>query len=77
MLTGKMEASNIASLLTPRAIAYWLSGDGNYSKRDKAILFCTHSFTPEELDQLRSDLLDKYGIESTRLPLIKLRSSIL
>jgi len=59
--------SDIGDLLTPRALAYWLSGDGNYSKRDHAVLICQNSFSPTEVDLLRAVLLDKLNIESTRV----------
>lgn len=53
-------------LLTPRAIAYWISGDGSFNKKQRYIVISTESFTPAEVYTLRSVLLDRYGIESTR-----------
>lgn len=40
--------SNIAELLTPVTLAYWLAGDGHFVKREGSIQIATHSFTPEE-----------------------------
>lgn len=51
-------------LLTPSAIAYWISGDGSFNKKQRYIVISTESFYP--VYTLRSVLLDRYGIESTR-----------
>jgi hypothetical protein len=53
--------------LTPRALAFWLSGDGAYDKRDGVVTICSDNFTPEEVEHLRSVLLENCGIESTRI----------
>ena len=74
---GKVLPNNIAELLTPIAIGYWLSGDGSYSKTTGRITIHTESFTAAEVDQLRSALLAKYNIESTLIFLIKLRNNSL
>jgi hypothetical protein len=50
----KIIPSNIADLLTPVALAYWLAGDSHYSKRDGCIEIATNSFTPAEVDLVRS-----------------------
>jgi hypothetical protein len=52
--------------LTPRALAYWLASDGTYKKDRGVVVLCTDSFTADEVDLLRSILLEKYGIDSTR-----------
>jgi len=62
----KVIPSNIAELLTPRALGYWLAGDSHYHKRDRSIEIATHSFTPTEVDQLRAALLQNLNFESTR-----------
>ena len=62
----KVLPENIAELLTPRALAYCLAGEGGYDKSRGAIRIATHSFTPEEVDQLRAALLNNLNIESTR-----------
>jgi hypothetical protein len=58
--------SNIGELFTARALAYWLSGDSSFNKRDCCIQITTDSFTLSEVDLLRSLLLDQLNIESTR-----------
>lgn len=62
----KVVPCNIADLLTPIALAYWLAGDGSYVKAKGIIQISTYSFTPQEVYQLRTVLLDKLNIESTR-----------
>jgi hypothetical protein len=60
----KVIPSNIAELLTPRALAYWLGSDSHYHKRDCCIQISTDSFTLSEPGGLlRSLLLDKLNIE--------------
>ncbi len=49
--------ANISNLLTPIAMAYWLSGDCHYNKTQGAIEIYTDSFTTAEVDRLRSILL--------------------
>lgn len=56
--------SDIGELLTPRALAYWLSG--SYCKSTGRMNHFNGSFSPGEDDLLRSILLEKYNIESTR-----------
>jgi hypothetical protein len=46
----KVLPSNIDVLLTPIALAYWVSSDGSYSKRDGCIHLHTESFSPVEVD---------------------------
>lgn len=54
--------------LTPVALAHWVMGDGTFdsSGRHQRIIICTDSFNLEEINVLRSILLDKYNI-STRI----------
>jgi hypothetical protein len=56
-----------ADLLTPRALAYWLTGEGHFHKSQGCVLIYTDSFSPNEVDRLRSILLTKLNIESTRV----------
>jgi hypothetical protein len=53
--------------LTPRALAYWLSGDGCFEKSKGLIRISTDSFTTGELYLLRAVLLDNLNIETTRV----------
>ncbi|CAG8831086.1 15419_t:CDS:2, partial [Cetraspora pellucida] len=57
---------NLAYLLTPIAIGYWLASDGSYSQRDAVVTIYTDSFSPDEVGLLRGILLERYGILSTR-----------
>jgi hypothetical protein len=58
---------NIGDLLTPCAIAFWFAGDGTFSKRYSVIQVATNSFSPEEIDLLRSLLLERHDIDSSRV----------
>ena len=60
----KIVPNNISDLLTPRAIAYWIMGDGSYMKDSGRISFSTDSFTLKEVELLRDILLTKYNIAS-------------
>ena len=73
----KVLPSNIASLITPRALAHWLSGDGSYCKSTGRITISTDSFTAVEVDTLRSVLLDKLILNLLGLLITKLRNSML
>jgi hypothetical protein len=42
------DRSNIADLLTPIALAYWLSGAATYNKAQGIVVICTDSFTADE-----------------------------
>jgi hypothetical protein len=46
----KVLPSNIAELLTPVALAFWLSSDGSYQKDNGVVILCTDSFTADEVD---------------------------
>jgi hypothetical protein len=57
---------NISELLTLRAIAYWIMGDGTYDKQNKAIKISTESFSETEVKTLQEILLSKYNIRSNK-----------
>jgi hypothetical protein len=57
--------TNIHSLLTPVAIAFWVAGDGHYNISQGTVVIATDSFTLTEVELLQSILLEKYGIKST------------
>jgi hypothetical protein len=61
----KIIPGNIAELLTPVALAFWCASDATFNRG--AVELCTDSFTAAEVDILRSILLTKYGINSTRV----------
>jgi hypothetical protein len=56
---------NIGEWLTPKALAYFIACDGTYNKLRGCIHLCTDSFTLDEVNLLRSVLLERFGIEST------------
>lgn len=58
---------NIADLLTPVALAFWIACDGTYHTRDGVVYISTENFTPLEVDQLRGILLEKHHINSTKI----------
>jgi hypothetical protein len=62
----KIIPSNIRELLTPLGFAHWLAGDGSFNQQYRCIILCTDSFSRDEVDLLRSALLDNFGINSTR-----------
>jgi hypothetical protein len=64
--TKVLPSKRRAELLTPVALAFWVGGDGHYHKRDGVVILSTDSFTVAEVDRLRSILLEKYTIHSTR-----------
>lgn len=51
----KIVAKNISELLTQRAIAYWIMGDGTYNK--KYIFISTESFTKIEVELLQKNII--------------------
>jgi hypothetical protein len=59
----------LEGMLTPVAsIAYWLASDGTYCREQtKTVTIATDSYSVPEVDRLRGILLDKYGINSTRI----------
>jgi hypothetical protein len=58
----------IINHLTPIGLAYWFMDDGgklDYSSNEgKGIVFNTHSFTEEEVQQMCIELKDKFGLQS-------------
>lgn len=57
----KVIPSNIDSLLTPVAFAYWLCGAGSFYKAKRAIAISTDSFRQEEVELLRSPILQNWN----------------
>jgi len=52
--------------LTPRGLAYWFMDDGgklDYSHGSKGIVFNTHSFTKQDVDQMCLELSSKYDLD--------------
>lgn len=61
----KVIPSNIADLLTPLALAYWISDDGCFCTRHRVIYISTNSFTLEEVKNLVNVLNNKFGLNCT------------
>jgi energy-coupling factor transporter transmembrane protein EcfT len=62
----KIVPVNIKKFLTPQAVAYWYMDDGSlkWLGRSNGMRLCTDSFSLEEVNRLRSVLLDLYGLET-------------
>lgn len=56
----KIVPKNIEQLLTAKGLAYWAQDDGY--KYQEGFLFCTESFTLEEVKLLIKTLKDKFGL---------------
>jgi len=56
---------NIGDLLTPLGLAFWLSDDGSFVKKDNGVILCTDSFTHEEVNLLASTLIGKFNLDCT------------
>jgi hypothetical protein len=47
-------------------LAYWISTDGTFNKPPPGtVVLCTDSFSADEIDFLRSILLEKFNIKSS------------
>jgi hypothetical protein len=62
----KIIPSNISELLTPRALAYFIMGDGYFFKETKTIGIATMSFSVTEVELIQNVLLNKYNILSNK-----------
>jgi len=61
----KIIPSNIGALLTPLGLAYWISDDGSFVKKDRGVVLCTNGFSLAEVELLVSVLTDKFGLTCT------------
>nr|QWC53690.1 LAGLIDADG homing endonuclease [Rhizoctonia solani] len=59
----KVIPSNIADLLTPMGLAYWIADDGCWNKDCKYVVLCTDSFLLTEVELLISALNDKFDLK--------------
>jgi len=64
-LGNKIVPLNIAELLTPLSLAYWICDDGGFNKRDRVVVISTQSFSKEEVNLLISVLNQKFGLNCT------------
>lgn len=60
----KVIPANIADLLTPRSLAFWIMDDGQQVKRG-GVTLCTDSFKSEEISILRNALSSKLNLTTT------------
>nr|YP_008081994.1 LAGLIDADG endonuclease family protein [Rhizoctonia solani]AGK45370.1 LAGLIDADG endonuclease family protein [Rhizoctonia solani] len=61
----KIVPMNIAEVLTPLSLAYWLCDDGTFHKTDQAVTLCTNGFTKAEVEHLAKSLNDKWQLKYT------------
>lgn len=61
-LEGKNIPKNIGELLTPIGLAYWAMDDGN-KKGNNNFIFNTNSYTLDEIELLKSVLLNKFNLD--------------
>jgi len=64
-LGAKVVPGNIAELLTPLSLVYWLCDDGCFVKRHQVIYLCTDSFSLVEVQLLVSVLTGKFNLQCT------------
>jgi len=60
----KIVPANIADLLTPLGLAYWIADDGNFSKTGRNVTLSTYSFTEQEVKLLAKILTDKFNLKT-------------
>jgi len=57
----KIVPANIADLLTPLSLSYWIADDGSFHKINQVVTLSTHSFTLDEVNLL-VDVLNKWDL---------------
>lgn len=60
----KILPDSINTLLSPRALAYWLMADGSWDKSTGRLLLHSNWFTLQEVETLQSILFENYQITS-------------
>lgn len=58
----KIVPLNIEELLTPLGLAYWISDDGYYDKKNKRVIISTDSYTLDEVNALLKALTEKFNL---------------
>lgn len=61
----KILPSNLADLVTPISLAYWVAGDGSYDESQGCVRIYTNSFTRVEVELLQSILLKRFHLGSS------------
>jgi len=64
-LGAKEVPLNIGELLTPLSLAYWVSDDGSFCKRDRVVRLCTEGFSLKEVELLVGVLTHKFNLKCT------------
>jgi hypothetical protein len=59
----KILPANIADLLTPLSLAYWIAYDGSWNKSQGYVVLSTNSFLLAEVELLISVLNDKFDLK--------------
>jgi hypothetical protein len=59
----KIVPLNIAELLTPLGLCYWIADDGSWDKNKKFVVLCTDSFTLLEVELLIESLNSKWNLK--------------
>ena len=63
---GKKEVPlNIAELLTPLSLAFWICDDGDFHKINHSVRLNTQGFTLAEVELLAKTLNDKWNLKCT------------
>jgi len=60
----KIIPTNIAELLTPRSLAFWIMDDGQQVKRG-GVTLCTDNFKTDEINILREALKTKFNLDTS------------
>ncbi len=61
----KVIPNNIAELLTPLGLAYWICDDGSFCNRYRVVLLHTQGFSLEGVELLVKVLTDKFHLKCT------------
>ena len=59
------QAPDSLILLTPLALAHWITQDGSFHKGSKGIYLCTDNFKASDTIRLATYLTDKFGLKCT------------
>ena len=59
----KVIPGNIADLLSPSGLAYWISDDGTFVRGRDIVTICTDSFLESDVDLLLAVLSNKFGLK--------------
>jgi hypothetical protein len=63
----KVIPSNIADLLTPLDLAYWIADDGSWNKVSKYVNLCTDYYSLAEVENLIEVINTKFNLNCYKL----------